>query len=45
MVYYMHDWDGITPVEEKNWRPLDTLVQAGKVAYVGVLQTIPAGMS
>lgn len=33
-VYYMHEWDGITPVEEK-MAALDTLVQQGKVRYVG----------
>ncbi|WP_306259601.1 aldo/keto reductase [Pararhizobium sp. IMCC21322] len=33
-VYYMHEWDGITPVEEK-MAALDTLVQHGKVRYVG----------
>lgn len=33
-VYYMHEWDGITPVEEK-MAALDTLVQQGKIRYVG----------
>ncbi len=33
-VYYMHEWDGLTPVEEK-MAALDTLVQHGKVRYVG----------
>ena len=33
-IYYMHEWDGITPVEEK-MAALDTLVQQGKVRYVG----------
>lgn len=33
-IYYMHEWDGTTPVEEK-MAALDTLVQQGKVRYVG----------
>lgn len=33
-LYYMHEWDGTTPVEEK-MAALDTLVQQGKVRYVG----------
>ncbi|MCF6327478.1 MAG: aldo/keto reductase [Devosiaceae bacterium] len=33
-IYYMHEWDGITPVEE-TMAALDTLVQQGKVRYVG----------
>ncbi|MDX8481573.1 aldo/keto reductase [Mesorhizobium sp. VK24D] len=33
-VYYIHEWDGTTPVEEK-MAALDTLVQQGKVRYVG----------
>lgn len=33
-IYYMHEWDGITPVEEK-MAALDTLVQQGKIRYVG----------
>ncbi|MFK8033942.1 MAG: aldo/keto reductase [Hyphomicrobiales bacterium] len=33
-IYYMHEWDGITPVEEK-MAALDTLVQQGKVRYIG----------
>ena len=33
-IYYMHEWDGITPVDEK-MAALDTLVQQGKVRYVG----------
>ena len=33
-LYYMHEWDGLTPVEEK-MAALDTLVQHGKVRYVG----------
>jgi aryl-alcohol dehydrogenase-like predicted oxidoreductase len=33
-IYYMHEWDGITPVEEK-MAALDTLVSQGKVRYVG----------
>ncbi len=33
-IYYMHEWDGTTPVEE-TMAALDTLVQHGKVRYVG----------
>ncbi|MFP7674665.1 aldo/keto reductase [Marivita sp. S0852] len=33
-LYYMHEWDGLTPVEEK-MAALDTLIQHGKVRYVG----------
>lgn len=33
-IYYMHEWDGVTPVEEK-MAALDTLVTQGKVRYVG----------
>jgi aryl-alcohol dehydrogenase-like predicted oxidoreductase len=33
-VYFMHEWDGTTPVEE-TMAALDTLVQRGKVRYVG----------
>jgi aryl-alcohol dehydrogenase-like predicted oxidoreductase len=33
-IYYMHEWDGITPVEE-TMAALDTLVTQGKVRYVG----------
>ena len=33
-IYYMHEWDGITPVEEK-MAALDALVTQGKVRYVG----------
>jgi len=33
-IYYMHEWDGITPVEEK-LAALDTLVTQGKVRYIG----------
>ncbi|MEM8821964.1 MAG: aldo/keto reductase [Pseudomonadota bacterium] len=32
--YYMHEWDGLTPVEEK-MAALETLVQQGKVRYTG----------
>jgi aryl-alcohol dehydrogenase-like predicted oxidoreductase len=34
-LYWMHIWDGITPVEE-TMRGLDDLVRQGKVLYVGV---------
>ncbi|MDP3959422.1 MAG: aldo/keto reductase [Pseudorhodobacter sp.] len=33
-IYYMHEWDGTTPVEE-TLAALDTLVQQGKVRYTG----------
>ena len=33
-IYYMHEWDGATPVEEK-MAALETLVQQGKVRYTG----------
>jgi len=33
-VYFVHEWDGTTPVEE-TMAALDTLVQQGKVRYVG----------
>ena len=33
-IYYVHEWDGTTPVDEK-MAALDTLVQHGKVRYIG----------
>jgi aryl-alcohol dehydrogenase-like predicted oxidoreductase len=33
-IYYLHEWDGMTPVEE-SMAALDTLVRHGKVRYVG----------
>ena len=33
-IYYIHEWDGTTPVEEK-LAALDTLVTQGKVRYIG----------
>ena len=33
-IYYMHEWDGATPVEEM-MAALETLVQQGKVRYTG----------
>ena len=33
-IYYMHEWDGLTAVEE-TMAALDTLVRDGKVRYVG----------
>jgi aryl-alcohol dehydrogenase-like predicted oxidoreductase len=33
-LYFMHEWDGVTPVEEM-MEALDTLVRQGKVRYVG----------
>ena len=40
-VYYAHEWDGLTPVEE-TLEALDTLVQSGKVRYLGCSNS-PAG--
>jgi len=34
-LYWVHTWDGITPVEEV-MRGLDDLVRAGKILYVGI---------
>lgn len=34
-VYWMHEWDGQTPLEE-TLRALDDLTRAGKIGYVGV---------
>lgn len=34
-LYWMHIWDGVTPVEEV-MRGLDDLVRAGKILYVGI---------
>ncbi len=33
-IYYMHEWDGTTPVEE-TMAALDTLIRQGKVRYAG----------
>ncbi|MDE2385238.1 MAG: aldo/keto reductase [Alphaproteobacteria bacterium] len=33
-VYLLHQWDGLTPIEE-SMEALNTLVQSGKVRYVG----------
>jgi aryl-alcohol dehydrogenase-like predicted oxidoreductase len=33
-IYYLHEWDGSTPVEE-SMAALDTLVKQGKVRYIG----------
>lgn len=33
-IYHMHEWDGITPVEEM-METLDTLTRQGKIRYVG----------
>ncbi|MFO0348269.1 MAG: aldo/keto reductase [Labrys sp. (in: a-proteobacteria)] len=33
-IYYLHEWDGLTPLEEV-MEALDTLVKQGKVRYVG----------
>ena len=37
-VYWMHNWDRHTPIEE-TMRPLDDLVRAGKIRYVGFSNT------
>jgi len=37
-LYWVHAWDGVTPVEEI-MRALDDLVRAGKVLYVGISDT------
>lgn len=37
-LFYLHIWDGATPVEEV-LRGLDDLVRAGKVLYVGISDT------
>ncbi len=33
-IYYLHEWDGMTPVEE-SMAALDMLVRQGKVRYIG----------
>ena len=33
-IYYLHQWDGLTPVDE-TMAALDTLVRHGKVRYIG----------
>jgi aryl-alcohol dehydrogenase-like predicted oxidoreductase len=33
-IYYLHEWDGMTPIEE-TMAALDMLVQQGKVRYIG----------
>lgn len=33
-IYYMHEWDGLTPVEEM-LETLDTLIRQGKIRYIG----------
>lgn len=33
-IYYMHEWDGVTPLEEM-MAALDTLVTQGKIRYTG----------
>jgi aryl-alcohol dehydrogenase-like predicted oxidoreductase len=37
-LYWLHAWDGTTPVEEV-LRALDDLVRAGKVLYIGISDT------
>ena len=34
-LYYLHNWDRFTPIEE-TMRALDDLVQSGKVRYIGI---------
>lgn len=34
-LYQLHEWDGLTPLEE-TFQALDDLVRAGKVRYVGI---------
>ncbi len=34
-LYWVHIWDGITPVEE-TMRALDDMIRAGKILYIGV---------
>jgi aryl-alcohol dehydrogenase-like predicted oxidoreductase len=41
-LYQVHEWDGVTPLEE-TLEALDDLVRAGKVLYVGISDT-PAWM-
>ena len=36
-LFQVHEWDGVTPMEE-TLRALDDLVRAGKVRYVGLLE-------
>lgn len=33
-IYHMHEWDGVTPLEEM-LSALDSLIQAGKIRYIG----------
>lgn len=33
-IYYMHEWDGLTPLDEM-LEALDTLVKQGKIRYTG----------
>jgi len=33
-IYYMHEWDGLTPLEEM-LEALDTLIKQGKIRYIG----------
>ncbi len=37
-LYWLHNWDGHTPVEE-TLRTLDDLVRAGKIRYTGFSNT------
>jgi aryl-alcohol dehydrogenase-like predicted oxidoreductase len=37
-LYYLHNWDAFTPIEE-TMHALETLVQAGKVRYLGFSDT------
>jgi aryl-alcohol dehydrogenase-like predicted oxidoreductase len=33
-IYHMHEWDGVTPLEEM-LSALDSLIQSGKIRYIG----------
>lgn len=37
-LYYLHAWDGMTPIDEV-MRALNDLVQSGKVLYIGISDT------
>jgi aryl-alcohol dehydrogenase-like predicted oxidoreductase len=42
-LYWVHVWDGITPVEEV-MRGLDDIVRQGKVLYAGISDAPPGGL-
>ena len=43
-LYWVHIWDGITPVEEVT-RGLDDMVRQGKLLYVGISDAPPSARS